>query len=360
MNQRAARTFHRRAHRSAPSRPGHSFLGVACRARAEAEEQSSESSPSSAFQRAMKVALSRGEAAAAQRTRRGTMKNASRETPRSSPSGTASPSSSASQNPRQRKVRGPFGGEKRSARLALSRLKTEGGGLSLFQARKKTAKVKFQVQYRTEVGETLKVVGSSSELGAWDVASAPTLKWQSNDGIWSCDLSLPCGQIYEYKYVICNDNGVALQWQQGNNALLAVGIRDALAAGSGGGEVCIEVLDRWGGPEGSAVVVKKGDQVVQETTREHRLNSWIKDVEDQLEQGSVQVKELQLELASAKQELMATRQEVVQAKEESQQMKEMAMQSNEKYLLALKEKEKALRQKELVLRQLQLDRFAKE
>ena len=359
MNQRAARAaaFHRRAS-SAPSR--HSF-GVACRARAEAEEQSYESSPSSAFQRAMKVALSRGEAAAAQRTRRGTVKNASRETPRSSPSGTASPSSSsASQNPRQQKVRGPFGGEKRSAKLALSRLRSEGGGLSLFQARKKAAKVKFQVQYRTEVGETLKVVGSSAELGAWDVASAPALKWQSDDGIWSCDLSLPCGQIYEYKYVICNDNGVALQWQQGNNALLAVGIRDALAAGSAGGEVCIEVLDRWSGPEGSAVVIKKGDQVVQETTREHRLNSWIKDVEDQLEQGSVQVKELQLELASAKQELMATRQEVVQAKEESQQMKEMAMQSNEKYLLALKEKEKALRQKELVLRQLQLDRFAKE
>ena len=41
-----------------------------------------------------------------------------------------------------------------------------------------------------------------------------------------------------------------------------------------------------------------------------------------MEQGSVQVKELQLELASAKQELMSTRQEVVQAREESQKMKE--------------------------------------
>ena len=126
---------------------------------------------------------------------------------------------------------------------------------------------------------------------------------------------------------------------------------------SGGGQISLEVLDRWSGPEGSSVVIKKGGQVVQETTREHRLTAWIKDVEDQLEQGAVQVKELQLELASAKQELMSTRQEVVQAREESMKMKEMAMQSNDKYLLALKEKEKALRQKELVLRQLQLDRF---
>ena len=44
-------------------------------------------------------------------------------------------------------------------------------------------------------------------------------------------------------------------------------------------------------------MIKKGGQVVQETTREHRLTAWIKDVEDQLEQGAVQVKELQLELA---------------------------------------------------------------
>ena len=329
------------------------------RARAEAEE--GQQGPSSAFQRAMKVALSRGEGGAA-----------SKPPQRDTASRSGGASSSARQHQQRQQPGGrrrggggapklPATSERRSAKLALSRLRSEGGGLSLFQARKKAAKVKFQVQYRTEMGESLRVVGSSPELGAWDINKAPRLKWQSDEGLWACDVSLPCGQIYEYKYVVCNgDTGAALQWQQGNNALLAVGIRDALAAQSAGDKFCLEVLDRWSGPEGSTVVIKKGDQIVQETTREHRLTSWIKDVEDQLEQGSVQVKELQLELASAKQELMSTRQEVVQAREESQKMKELALQSNEKYLTALKEKEKALRQKELVLRQLQLDRFDKE
>jgi hypothetical protein len=229
--------------------------------------------------------------------------------------------------------------------------------LSLFQARKKLAKVKFQIRYKTEMGTSVRLVGSSPELGAWDISLAPKLTWVE-DGLWSCEVRLPCGQIYEYKYVLCTDNGCALQWQPGNNALLAVGIRDALAMDNrSGGEMVLEVLDRWSGPEGSSVVVKKGDQVMQETTREHRLTAWINDVEDQLEHGAVQVKELQLELASAKQELMSTRQEVLEAREESMRMKELAMKSNDKYLLALKEKEKALRQKELVLRQLQLDRF---
>ncbi len=91
---------------------------------------------------------------------------------------------------------------------------------------------------------------------------------------------------------MCNEQGVPLLWQQGNNALLAVGIRDALAQQSSGGEMCLEVLDRWSGPEGSSVLIKKGDQVVSETTREHRLTSWIQDVEDQLEQGAVQVSTL--------------------------------------------------------------------
>ncbi|QDZ20280.1 starch-binding protein [Chloropicon primus] len=319
-----------------------------CKARAEAEEQEGNEGPASAFQRAMKVAMSRGEA---------NNRNGSVGTGRSSEA--SSSASRRRQAPSLPKAMGGGGHERKrsSAKMALSRLRSEGGGLSLFQARKKSAKVKFQVQYRTEMGQTVRVVGSSPELGAWDVAKAPQLKWQSSDGLWACDVSLPCGQIYEYKYVVCNGDGVALQWQQGNNALLAVGIRDALAIASSGGEVSLEVLDRWSGPEGSTVLIKKGDQVVKETTREHRLTSWIRDVEDQLEQGSVQVKELQLELASAKQELMQTRQEVVQAKEESQKLKEIALQSNEKYLVALKEKEKALRQKELVLRQLQLDRF---
>ena len=132
----------------------------------------------------------------------------------------------------QSAAKGKGKGERRSAKLALSRLRSEGGGLSLFQARKRSANVTFQVRYKTELGEQLRVVGSSPELGAWDIAKAPQLKYKTDgdmDGIWVCDVKLPCGQIYEYKYVVCNDQGVPLQWQQGNNALLAVGIRDAIA-----------------------------------------------------------------------------------------------------------------------------------
>ena len=261
-----------------------------CYARAEAEEEST-GNVSSMFQRAMKVARSRGSEEYSKRNENGNNRGGFR-------GEQTSTSSRSSRKPARRPPAERRDGGGSSAKLALSRLRSEGGGLSLFQARKRSAKVKFQVRYKTELGEQVRVVGSSPELGAWDIAKAPQLKWQAGerDGIWACDVSLPCGQIYEYKYVLCNEHGVALQWQQGNNALLAVGIRDALAMNNtAGGEMVLEVLDRWSGPEGSSVIVKKGDQVMQETTREHRLTSWIKDVEDQLEQGAVQVKELQLE-----------------------------------------------------------------
>ena len=223
------------------------------------------------FQRAMRVARSRG----------------GEEAERAA--STSGPARAARTRASRQARRAGAPPEKRSANVALSRLRSEGGGLSLFQARKKLAKVKFQIRYKTELGTCVRLVGSSPELGAWDIALAPQLKWQE-DGLWACEVNLPCGQIYEYKYVLCTESGCALQWQQGNNALLAVGIRDALAMNNrAGGEMVLEVLDRWSGPEGSSVVVKKGDQVMQETTREHRLTNWIRDVEDQLEQGAVQV-----------------------------------------------------------------------
>eukprot|EP00882_Tetradesmus_deserticola_P010154 GHRQ01010729.1.p2 GENE.GHRQ01010729.1~~GHRQ01010729.1.p2 ORF type:complete len:127 (+),score=49.62 GHRQ01010729.1:259-639(+) len=49
--------------------------------------------------------------------------------------------------------------------------------------------VKITVRYHTDFGDSMKVIGGSSELGAWDAAAAPLMVWGDGD-IWS--LVLPC------------------------------------------------------------------------------------------------------------------------------------------------------------------------
>lgn len=51
-------------------------------------------------------------------------------------------------------------------------------------------------------GETLKVVGSSGSLGAWDAAAAPEMRW-ADGHIWALDLDLPEMQALSTKLCTC-------------------------------------------------------------------------------------------------------------------------------------------------------------
>lgn len=47
-------------------------------------------------------------------------------------------------------------------------------------------------------GESLRLVGSDSVLGGWDVAQGPELQWSDGD-VWSLDLQVPAGQQLRFK-----------------------------------------------------------------------------------------------------------------------------------------------------------------
>ena len=307
---------------------------VACDVRRNAARCSAgkgDSPISSIFERAMDVARSRNQGRGAHRSADGrdpADRGGSRPIPQRLKAGV------------RRAEKKPSKSASNVAEVAKARLMSEGGGLSM--ARRRMCAVTFMLRFGTEIGENVRIVGSHARLGGWDVASAPALRWAGDD-TWEVTIDLPCGSIYEYKYVVCSESGAVLRWQTGNNALLAVRAQEPDA---------LTVRDAWGGV-GSSIARSDGE----ETSREAALNAWVADVEGMLEEGMVQVRELKLELAAAKQELVATRQEALELRHESEQAKAMAVQANDKYMLSLKEKEKALRQKELLLRQIQLERF---
>ncbi|XOV94642.1 MAG: 4-alpha-glucanotransferase [Bacteroidota bacterium] len=60
------------------------------------------------------------------------------------------------------------------------------------------------------------ILGSSEELGSWDPDRLFLLAANSFP-IWSINLHLPVSKSFEYKYVLCDENGKLIQWEFGEN-----------------------------------------------------------------------------------------------------------------------------------------------
>ena len=63
-------------------------------------------------------------------------------------------------------------------------------------------------------GESLKIVGSNSVVGAWDVAAAPGMCW-TDGNVWALDLDLAEHADFEYKMVHVHYNGTS--WESCHN-----------------------------------------------------------------------------------------------------------------------------------------------
>ncbi len=63
------------------------------------------------------------------------------------------------------------------------------------------------------------------------MVDGPELHWTEGDR-WHAKVTLPSGSVYEYKYVLLDSSGThALNWQRGNNSVLAINqVQDAPAA----------------------------------------------------------------------------------------------------------------------------------
>jgi hypothetical protein len=79
--------------------------------------------------------------------------------------------------------------------------------------------VSFNAKVKTAYGESVKVVGSTTQLGNWDVSKAIALsasKYTDSNPLWTGSVSLPAGTALEYKFIRVQQGG-AVSWESDPN-----------------------------------------------------------------------------------------------------------------------------------------------
>jgi alpha-amylase len=79
--------------------------------------------------------------------------------------------------------------------------------------------VTFTEKIVTQFGESIKIAGSTAQLGSWKVASAPVLssaQYTTSNPVWTITLKLPPGQAVQYKFVKVGTDGSAT-WESDPN-----------------------------------------------------------------------------------------------------------------------------------------------
>eukprot|EP00197_Chlamydomonas_leiostraca_P010509 CAMPEP_0202865790 /NCGR_PEP_ID=MMETSP1391-20130828/6351_1 /ASSEMBLY_ACC=CAM_ASM_000867 /TAXON_ID=1034604 /ORGANISM="Chlamydomonas leiostraca, Strain SAG 11-49" /LENGTH=365 /DNA_ID=CAMNT_0049545667 /DNA_START=103 /DNA_END=1200 /DNA_ORIENTATION=+ len=104
-----------------------------------------------------------------------------------------------------------------------------------------TVKVVMRITNRVQMGQSVGIVGSCPEMGAWDGFKAVRLTWGEGD-VWSGEVQLPIAVgTVEYKYVVLGPNN-AIYWQAGANRSLDVKEVSLLA----GAAPAVAVCEHWG------------------------------------------------------------------------------------------------------------------
>lgn len=79
--------------------------------------------------------------------------------------------------------------------------------------------VTFTEQITTVLGDTIKIAGSTSQLGAWNTDNAPALsasQYTSSNPVWSITLDLPASQTFQYKFIKVSSSG-SVTWESDPN-----------------------------------------------------------------------------------------------------------------------------------------------
>eukprot|EP00930_Biecheleria_cincta_P023306 TRINITY_DN16861_c0_g1_i2.p1 TRINITY_DN16861_c0_g1~~TRINITY_DN16861_c0_g1_i2.p1 ORF type:complete len:208 (-),score=42.10 TRINITY_DN16861_c0_g1_i2:55-588(-) len=95
--------------------------------------------------------------------------------------------------------------------------------------------VEFSLTYHTKFGQELCIVGSSAELGSWDLERRVPMSWTDGD-VWVAKVEFPPGkQDVQYKYLLKKSDG-GIVWESGLNHHTQVGM----------GVSPLKCPDRWG------------------------------------------------------------------------------------------------------------------
>ena len=78
-------------------------------------------------------------------------------------------------------------------------------------------KIKFNIQYNTNFGEEVAILGSIPLLGFWKLEGKFKLKWNEGN-IWTgeIDMNKDNMKYFEFKFVIIEKNNIKI-WESGNN-----------------------------------------------------------------------------------------------------------------------------------------------
>ncbi|KAF2011961.1 carbohydrate-binding module family 20 protein [Aaosphaeria arxii CBS 175.79] len=79
--------------------------------------------------------------------------------------------------------------------------------------------VTFSQKVTTTFGETIKIAGSSTELGSWDTSKAPALsasQYTSSNPVWTGTIKLAAGSSVQYKFIKVSSSGT-VTWESDPN-----------------------------------------------------------------------------------------------------------------------------------------------
>lgn len=79
--------------------------------------------------------------------------------------------------------------------------------------------VTFSERVTTNFGDTIRIAGSTTQLGSWNTANAPALsasQYTSSNPVWTITLSLPAGQSMSYKFIKVTSSG-SVTWESDPN-----------------------------------------------------------------------------------------------------------------------------------------------
>lgn len=158
---------------------------------------------------------------------------------------------------------------------------------------------KFQMKKTINFGEELRLTGSHSKLGTWNMSKSLTLNWGEGDVWTSDDIELPVDGVFIYKYAIvpAGQPETVLSWQQGNNNVLMLSSDDMPR---------LWINDCWSGNPDKASLFREGGQ---SESKEDRLISRVKGADDAARAAEEQVKHLKEDLEAASLQVKALRQE---------------------------------------------------
>jgi hypothetical protein len=88
-------------------------------------------------------------------------------------------------------------------------------GASFASTIARAVEMNFNLPYRTQFGQSLSIVGSTDDFGAWDPLCRVPMEWSDGD-VWKAQVTADRCEV-EYKYVIVDQTGHITEWKPGGN-----------------------------------------------------------------------------------------------------------------------------------------------